>query len=371
MIGNIVYKQIIRRVLFCFDCEKVHTFVMGFLKKTSFIANPLFNILYKYDDDILSQKLFSNQQRNKVLFKNPVGLAAGFDKNCDYANILQNFGFGFLEFGTLTPKEQYGNEKPRIFRLIKDKSLQNSMGFSNLGCEYFLNNLKSIKNTDHIAIGVNIGKNKTTKDALKDYEFLLKKFDKKSSYIVINISSPNTKGLRDLQNKDFLADVFKCIKANNISSPVLVKISPDMSKKDTLALCKNAIKLGVDGLIISNTTIDYSLSKNCLDKGGVSGELLCEKSRNMLEYIASNIDYKKTILISCGGINNANEAYKRIKLGASLVQIYTALIYEGVGVCKDINKELSKLLKKDGFSNISQAIGADIQPKKSVKWQKQ
>ena len=359
MINKLIYKGILRPLLFCFDCEKVHTFVMGFLKKTSFITNPLFSILYKYDDDILSQKLFCNKNK-ATIFKNPVGLGAGFDKNCDYANVLQNFGFGFLEFGTVTPKEQYGNEKPRIFRLIKDKSLQNSMGFSNLGCEYFLNNIKNIKNTNSIAIGINIGKNKTTKDALKDYEFLLKEFDKKSSYIAINISSPNTKGLRDLQNKDFLADVFKCIKANNISSPVLVKISPDMSKKDTLALCKNAIKLGVDGLIISNTTIDYSLSKNCLDKGGVSGELLCEKSRNMLEYIASNIDYKKTILISCGGISNANEAYKRIRLGASLVQIYTALIYEGVGICSDINKNLAKLLKQDGFKNISQAIGVDI-----------
>ncbi len=357
--SDIIYKHIIRRVLFCFDCERVHTFVMCLLKKTSFIANPLFNILYNYENKTLSQKLF-NTKEAQVLFKNPIGLAAGFDKSCDYADILQNFGFGFLEFGTVTPKEQYGNDKPRIFRLIKDKSLQNSMGFSNLGYKYFLNNIKNIKNTNNVAIGINIGKNKTTRDATKDYKFLLKKFDNKSNYIAINISSPNTKGLRDLQNADFLKDIFNFVKTNNINSPVLVKISPDMSKKSTLALCKNAIKVGVDGIIISNTTIDYSLSSDCLDNGGVSGELLCEKSRNMLEYIASNIDYKKTILISCGGISNANEAYRRIRLGASLVQIYTALIYEGVGVCSDINKNLAKLLRQDGFSNISEAIGVDL-----------
>jgi dihydroorotate dehydrogenase len=237
------------------------------------------------------------------------------------------------------------------------------MGFSNLGHKHFLKNINeySKKQTNiNIPIGINIGKNKNQKDALKDYEFLLKTFDKKSAYIVINISSPNTKGLRDLQNESFLKDIFNCIKKNKIQSNVFLKISPDMSKKDSLSLCKVAIKYKVSAIIISNTTIDYSLCKDALKNGGISGELLCKKSREVLKHIAKNIDYKKTILISCGGISNAKEVYKRIKLGASLVQIYTALIYEGVGVCKDINVNLAKLIKKDGFSNISQAIGMDI-----------
>ncbi|SFV53377.1 Dihydroorotate dehydrogenase [hydrothermal vent metagenome] len=208
-------------------------------------------------------------------------------------------------------------------------------------------------------IGINIGKNKLTaeEDALKDYETLLHTFKEYGDYIVINISSPNTPGLRDLQNEKFITELFTMAKTVT-NQPILLKIAPDMEAEDAIELCKTAVNAGASGIIATNTTIDYSLTKNAKDFGGISGALLREKSYELFKAIGKEL-YGKTTLISVGGIETAEDAYRRIKAGASLVQVYSMLIYNGPKMIKEINEGLIRLLKEDGYKNISEAIGSD------------
>ena len=208
-------------------------------------------------------------------------------------------------------------------------------------------------------MGINIGKNKLTSedDALDDYETLFKAFKDYGDYIVINISSPNTPGLRDLQNEAFINAIFKMAKEIT-TQPVLLKIAPDMEPEDAIVLCKTAVEAGAAGIIATNTTIDYSLTPHAKDFGGISGSLLTEKSYQLFKAIGKEL-YGKTLLISVGGIDSAEEAYRRIKAGASLVQVYSMLVYKGPVLIKEINEGLIKLLQKDGYKHISEAIGAD------------
>ena len=208
-------------------------------------------------------------------------------------------------------------------------------------------------------MGINIGKNKLTSedDALNDYETLFKAFKEYGDYIVINISSPNTPGLRDLQNEAFINAIFKMAKEIT-TQPVLLKIAPDMEPEDAIVLCKTAVEAGAAGIIATNTTIDYSLTPHAKDFGGISGALLTEKSYQLFKAIGQEL-YGKTLLISVGGIDSAEEAYRRIKAGASLVQVYSMLVYRGPALIKEINEGLIKLLQKDGYKHISEAIGAD------------
>jgi len=313
--------------------------------------NNYFKSQYQYNNNILHQTIFN------VDFNNPVGIGAGFDKNAEVLNGISTLGFGFTEIGTITPLSQDGNPKPRLFRLIEDNSIQNAMGFNNLGGERILKNILSSQR--NIPLGINIGKNKLTseEDALSDYQSLFELFKDQGDYIVINISSPNTPGLRDLQNETFIKNIFT-LGTSITNKPILLKIAPDMEVVDAINLCRVAISSGAKGIIATNTTIDYSLSKHSKDFGGISGELLKEKSYKLFKNIGKEF-YGKTILISVGGIDSAEEAYKRIKSGASLIQIYSMLIYRGPILVKEINKGLSILLEKDGFSNISEAIGSD------------
>jgi len=303
---------------------------------------------------MLKQEIFGRT------FQNPVGLGAGFDKDGQYITAMPTMGFGFTEIGTVTPRPQDGNPKPRLFRLIEDNSIQNAMGFNNKGSHYMLQQLKKLYFFDY-PIGINIGKNKITpeSEALSDYETLFKAFKAYGDYIVINISSPNTPGLRDLQNENFINAVFALAKEIT-SQPVLLKIAPDMEPEDAVMLCKTAVEAGAAGIIATNTTIDYSLtdSPSKKDFGGISGALLTEKSYQLFKAIGQEL-YGKTLLISVGGIDSAEEAYKRIKAGASLVQVYSMLIYKGPALIKEINEGLITLLKKDGYNHISEAIGAD------------
>ncbi|MGM0623676.1 MAG: dihydroorotate dehydrogenase (quinone), partial [Campylobacterota bacterium] len=209
-------------------------------------------------------------------------------------------------------------------------------------------------------IGVNVGKNKTTPDneALHDYETLFKAFEDTGDYLVVNISSPNTPGLRDLQNEEFIKALFAKGKAIT-QKPILLKIAPDMEAKDAIDLCQVAVEAGAAGIIATNTTIDYSLSKQPKEKGGISGALLKQKSYELFKAIAKEL-YGQTLLISVGGIDSGDEAYRRIKAGASLVQVYSALIYEGPALVRNINTRLLELLQEDGYTHISQAIGADL-----------
>jgi dihydroorotate dehydrogenase len=208
-------------------------------------------------------------------------------------------------------------------------------------------------------MGINIGKNKLTfeEDALDDYEILFRAFKNYGDYIVINISSPNTPGLRDLQNEAFIKAIFTMAKEIT-TQPVLLKIAPDMEPEAAIALCKTAVEAGAAGIIATNTTIDYSLTPHAKDFGGISGALLTEKSYQLFKAIGKEL-YGKTLLISVGGIDSAEEAYRRIKAGASLVQVYSMLVYRGPALIKEINEGLIKLLQKDGYKHISEAIGAD------------
>ena len=345
----------LKRILFKFDPETAHNIaeyslrVLGkckiaksYMQKKNYITDPK-----------LSQKVFG------VTFANPVGLAAGFDKNATMIKAMQSLGFGFTEIGTMTPKPQDGNPKPRMFRYPEEKSVQNAMGFNNKGAHKVLKNLKKVYPFD-IPIGANIGKNKTTPEefALSDYKSLIKKFEDSSDYLVINISSPNTPNLRDLQNEKFITELFTMAKKLT-DKPILLKIAPDMEVDMAINLCNSAINAGAAGIIATNTTIDYSLVPNCQNFGGLSGACLTQKSGSLFKEIAKEL-FGKTILISVGGISTGKEAYERIKNGATLVQSYSALIFEGPSMVRKINEEILELMAKDGYSNISEAIGANL-----------
>ena len=349
--------QSIKKILFKLQPETAHTLASVGLRLLKHCPPALryFKNRYFYTDPILEQEIFDRK------FLNPVGLGAGFDKNGQYILSTPALGFGFTEIGTVTPIPQSGNPKPRLIRLKSEESLQNAMGFNNRGADYMLEQLQKLYFFDY-PIGINIGKNKITPEsiALRDYKQLFEIFKDQGDYIVINISSPNTPGLRDLQNEEFVRDIFAIAKEQT-DKPILLKIAPDMSIKNALALCRTAVKAGAAGIIATNTTIDYDLSTDPdkKDFGGISGKLLSEKSYELFKAIAQDL-YGKTILISVGGIDSAEEAYRRIKAGASLVQIYSAFIYHGPKLLRDINEGLAQLLKRDGYKHISEAMGADL-----------
>lgn len=348
------YKTL-KKALFLFQPETAHNmaeFGLKILPKLRFVNNYMVNRNFVVDAR-LTQDIFG------VSFVNPVGLAAGFDKNSTMIEAMPALGFGYTEIGTMTPRPQDGNPKPRMFRYPQQESVQNAMGFNNEGAHTVLKNLKKVYPYS-IPIGVNIGKNKTTPEeyALNDYKTLIKKFKDTSDYIVINISSPNTPNLRDLQNEEFITKLFAMAKELT-NKPILLKIAPDMKIEAAIALSKTAVDAGAAGIIATNTTIDYDLLPGCKDFGGLSGEVLREKSYNLFKELAKEL-FGKTLLVSVGGISDAEEAYKRIKAGASLIQSYSGMIFKGPSMVRDINEGILELMKKDGYSHISEAIGADL-----------
>jgi dihydroorotate dehydrogenase len=347
--------DLVKRVVFKFEPETAHKIAEYGLR-----ALPYCRMLNNYmveenfvNNQMLTQKIFG------VDFYNPIGLGAGFDKNATMVKSMPALGFGYTEIGTMTPKPQYGNDKPRLFRYPEQESIQNAMGFNNDGAFEIIQNLKKVYPFS-TPIGASIGKNKTTPEnqALEDYETLVRGFKDYCDYLVVNISSPNTPNLRDLQNEEFIKAIFTMSKKIT-NKPILLKIAPDMANETAIELCKTAIEYGADGIIATNTTQDYSLVDNCQDFGGLSGACLSDKSYELCKAIGKEL-YDKTTLISVGGISDAKEAYKRIKAGASLVQIYSGFIFKGPSMCKEINEGLIKLLKEDGFTHISEAIGSDF-----------
>ena len=346
--------QSIKPWLFKLQPETAHHVAETVLRLPNICQIPFNPFLESHfiTNDILTQELFGRT------FLNPVGLGAGFDKNATMIRGMQILGFGYTEIGTVTPKPQEGNPKPRMFRHIEEETIQNAMGFNNEGLLKVQKRLKQ-RYPFTTPIGVNIGKNKVTpeSEAINDYTTLIKALHDLGDYLVINISSPNTPGLRDLQNEEFITRLFAEAKAIT-DKPILLKIAPDMTPEDAVALTKMAVEKGADGIIATNTTIDYSLVKNPKDIGGLSGAVLKQKSFEIFEAIAKEL-YGKTTLISVGGIDSAEEAYKRIKTGASLVQILSGLVFHGPDMIMNINKELTELIKADGYTNITQAIGAD------------
>ena len=351
--------EYIKKLMFLLDPENAHN-LAEFSLKNGYKICPFAFSLYAKKHFVTDEAL--HQEIEGIKFLNPLGLAAGFDKNATIIKPLTALGFGHIEYGTLTPKPQEGNPKPRLFRYPEYNSIQNAMGFNNDGADKIASRVRKLYPYT-VPLGANIGKNKTTpsENALDDYFILLDKFKELCDYFVINISSPNTKGLRDLQNEEFIHSLFKT-GVTITDKPIFLKLAPDMTTQNAINLALAAKESGAKGIIATNTTIDYSLLPDAKDFGGISGEVLKEKSYNFFKEIAKEL-YGKITLISVGGIDSSEEAYKRIKAGASLVQIYTSFIFNGPSGLEEINKGLIKLLKNDGFSHISEAVGADLRGK--------
>jgi len=345
----------IKKIFFQLSPENAHNIAeFAFKNGTKFCPFLESELAKRYfvTDERLEQKLLG------TTFLNPIGLAAGFDKNATMIKMLTALGFGHIEFGTMTPKPQDGNPKPRLFRHIEQQSLQNAMGFNNDGMDKIKTRVEKLY-PFATPIAANIGKNKTTsvEDTLKDYEELIECFKDISDYIVINISSPNTPGLRDLQNEGFIKELFTMAKEKT-DKAVLLKIAPDLEVKDAIDICSVALENGAGGIVATNTTIDYSLVPNPQSFGGISGKVLEPKSSALFAELSKEF-YGKTTLISAGGIDSAETAYKRIKMGASLVQVYSAFIFKGPKLNHDISQGILDLMDIDGFHHISEAIGSD------------
>ncbi|WP_104750055.1 dihydroorotate dehydrogenase (quinone) [Helicobacter cynogastricus] len=287
---------------------------------------------------------------------NPICLAAGFDKNATMLKGLNQLGFGGVEVGTATPRPQYGNPKPRLFRFAKQESLQNAMGFNNKGVARLVRHLERVSPLACL-VGVNVGKNKDTplKNALKDYQQALQASLGVGNYYVFNLSSPNTPNLRDLQNNSFVGELFSMARGLT-HKPLFLKVAPDMSTDALLSVCAGALEHGAHGIIATNTTMDYGLLPGAKSFGGISGRVLKAKSREVFKQIAQAF-FGKAILVSVGGIDSAQEAYERIKMGAHFVQIFTAFIYQGPLICRQINQDIVELLQRDSLASLKEAIG--------------
>lgn len=294
-----------------------------------------------------------------VRFPNPVGLAAGYDKNAQVLDAMAALGFGFLEVGTVTPLPQRGNPKPRVFRHPEQRSLQNALGFNNAGGDAVAARLRR-QGTCPVPLGINIGKNKKTKaaEAIGDYETLVDQLAEFSDYLVINVSSPNTPGLRDMQRQETVVDLVKRCQEKT-SRPVLVKLAPDLEDGEAVELSQASVDAGAAGIVVTNTTIDYSLLPGAEPRGGLSGEVLQERSLEVLRLVAGHLRGRSR-LISVGGIGSAQEVYTRLKAGASLVQLYTALIYEGPLLVNRLLRGLQALMERDGVNTVEEVIGADL-----------
>lgn len=307
-----------------------------------------------------------------LTFDNPVGLAAGFDKDAEALSGAQRMGFGFVEAGTVTPKPQPGNDKPRLFRLSADRAVINRFGFNNKGVEAFAGKLKSFKppfGQDRSVVGANVGANKETEDRTADYVTCIDRLYGLSDYFTVNISSPNTPGLRALQSRASLEDLINRvlevraakIKAGAARVPMLVKIAPDLTEEDVADIAAVALGSDIDGLIVSNTTIERPASLKSREKaeaGGLSGKPLFAPSTEMLGKVYKATE-GKIPLVGVGGISSGADAYAKIRAGASLVQLYSMLVYEGPGLVERVKKDLNQLLLKDGFSAVADAVGAD------------
>ncbi|WP_040279874.1 quinone-dependent dihydroorotate dehydrogenase [Psychroserpens damuponensis] len=342
-----MYKLLLRPILFCFDPEKVHYFTFSLIRNVSKIPgfSTLFRNLYQVTDASLEREVFG------LKFNNPVGLAAGFDKNAVLYNELANFGFGFIEIGTVTPKGQVGNPKKRLFRLKDDKGIINRMGFNNEGLETAITQLK--KNKGNLIIGGNIGKNTDTKpeDYTKDYITCFNGLHPYVDYFVLNVSCPNVGSHAKLNDKAYLLELIYAVqKANRafeIQKPIVLKIAPDLNDQQLDEIVELIAETSLDGVIASNTSIDRSGLKATderlaeIGNGGLSGQPIKEKSTRVIKYLSEKSN-KAFPIIGVGGIHSAKDALEKIEAGASLVQVYTGFIYEGPRLIKNINKALVK-----------------------------
>ena len=336
-----MYKLLIRPVLFLFDPEKVHYFSFFMIRVFNNIGfGRLFRSFFQIKNEKLERELFG------IKFPNPVGLAAGFDKNADLYKELSNFGFGFIEIGTVTPKGQIGNEKKRLFRLKEDQGIINRMGFNNDGVKAVVEKLKSNTN---IIIGGNIGKNTQTcpEKYTEDYLICFNQLHPYVDYFVLNVSCPNVSSHAKLNDKDYLEELITTVqKANKTfdkQKPILLKIAPDLNDSQLDEIIELVKITSIDGIIASNTSIarDKLLSENKKEMGGLSGKPITEKSTEVIRYLHSNSNGSFPI-IGVGGIHSEKDALDKLTAGASLVQLYTGFIYEGPGLVKRLNKAILK-----------------------------
>jgi len=293
-------------------------------------------------------------------FPNPVGIAAGFDKNAEIPRALAAIGFGHVEVGGVTAKPQSGNPRPRLFRLAEDGALINRMGFNNDGADVVGERLAKTDLPD-VPVGVNIGKSKTASpaEAADDYAYTYERVADSGDYFVVNVSSPNTPGLRELQARDALEGILQRL-LDAGAEPLLVKLSPDLAGEAVLGAVELAEDLGVDGLIATNTTVDRPESlrnPNRGEEGGLSGRPLEPRATEVVRLVASNTDLP---VVGVGGVFTAEDAYRKIRAGATLVQLYTGLIYQGPAIARDINRGLLELLDRDGFDSVAEAVGAGL-----------
>jgi dihydroorotate dehydrogenase len=345
--------SLLKPYIFNLDPEIAHDLAIKSLK-FNFIPKTFFEV---DNEDLLEVEIF------KKKFKNPIGLAAGFDKSAEVYNSLFKFGFGFIEVGTVTPRRQFGNPKPRIFRLEKDLALINRLGFNNDGLEIVKSRITN--NTPKGTLGINIGPNKDTKNKGNDYIECLSRIHKYADYITINISSPNTEGLRDFHDKEnfeeLLSKINRYKKSKNIIKPIIVKISPDIKEKNISDIVELLIKHKVDGVIISNTTDknrENIIGNNRIEKGGLSGAPLKDISTKLIKKFYYDLKNKIPI-IGVGGIDSGESAFEKITAGASLVQLYTGMIYKGPTIVKEIKKELIEIFKREKIKNLKDIIGTN------------
>ncbi len=342
-----LYKRLFRPLLFNLSAEKAHHFTFSLLKFTLSIPlmKPLFRSVYQLTSKSLEREVFG------IKFPNPVGLAAGFDKDAKLFNELSTLGFGFIEIGTLTPKAQEGNPKPRLFRLKEDRALINRMGFNNEGVKAAVGRLK--KRDPQLIIGGNIGKNKVTPNehAINDYLICFNELFDVVDYFVVNVSSPNTPNLRELQEKEPLKELLNTLKQESSKrekeKPILLKIAPDLTNEQLDDIIEITRETKINGLIATNTTISregLQTPKTEIDRigaGGLSGEPLKDRSTEVISYLSKGLG-KEFPIIGVGGINSPEDAREKLEAGASLVQVYTGFIYEGPSFVKRINKDLLK-----------------------------
>ena len=350
-----MYRLLIRPLLFLLKPEHVHNLIVTLLKaifRTPIFPSSIFSAIFQYKHKKLHTKFLG------LDFKNPVGLAAGFDKNAEVYNEFSHFGFSFIEIGTVTPRPQPGNPQPRSFRIPKDKGLINRMGFNNKGVDYTVSQLK--KNTPKVIIGGNIGKNTATsnENSINDYSEAFNKLYPHVDYLVINLSCPNIKNLNELQNKDKTIDIVKILESDrdafNKRKPILLKISPDLTTEQLDEAIEIYYQTGIDGIIATNTTVSREnliTEQNKIDaigNGGLSGKPLTKRSTEFIRYISEKSSGNIPI-IGVGGIMTIEDAIEKIRAGATLVQVYTGFIYNGPAFVKKLNKSiLNERLKESG-----------------------
>ena len=341
--------DILRPFLFKINPETAHSLAINALKFGN-IASIKLNKSPRIETSLFNKKIHS-----------PIGVAAGFDKNAEVYNSLFNLGFGFVEVGTVTPKPQFGNPRPRVFRLEEDEALINRLGFNNQGCEEI--SLRIKKNKPKGLLGINIGPNKDSSDRVEDYTTCLKKFINLASYITINISSPNTENLRDFHKTSELNNLIKSIleekNNSNSSTPIAVKISPDLSSNQVEKISQILIDNKIETIIISNSTDrnrESLMNMNRFEKGGLSGKPI-EKISNRIINEFYNLVGKQIKIIGVGGVDSAKSAYEKILSGATLVQLYTGMVYRGPRIAAQINNGLIKILEQEGINNINDVVG--------------